>query len=292
MPRLGILSVDERDFFHRLGALMDLSRDSLETKRKMLEGFTDRRLYPYSSFYLRGVKQRHGSYWANHFSTIGLVGMNEACQNLLGVDIGNETGWEFAMRVLGFMRDRLQQFQRESGHFYNLEATPAEGTAYRLARLDREHFPDAMFANGRRPLEEGEEPFYTNSTHLPVNYTGDIFEVLDHQENLQTQYTGGTVVHVYVGEAIRESATVKAFVRKVCTNYRLPYFTLTPTFSVCPKHGYLPGEQPTCPKCNGETEVYSRVVGYLRPVQQWNGGKQEEFGMRHTFVMEETAAKV
>ena len=285
MPRIGCLADNEADFFKRLDKLMEISRTSLETKRKVLEGFTDKNLYPYTKFYLRDVKQRHGSYWHNHFSTIGLIGMNEACLNLLGCDIGTPDGNTFAAKVLDYMRQKMLGFQQETGNLYNLEATPAEGTTYRLAKLDKEHFPDIICAN-ESAVSDGGKPFYTNSTHLPVNYTEDIFKVLDLQDNLQSQYTGGTVLHIFLGEAVANPQAVKAFIRKVCENYHLPYFTITPTFSVCPEHGYITGEHHKCSKCGTETEVYSRVVGYLRPVKQWNEGKQAEFKMRSKYKIE------
>jgi len=257
---------------------MDIAKESLEIKRKVLERFTASGLYPYTSFYLRNVYGRYHKYWQNHFSTIGLVGMNEACLNLFDADIGTGKGKAFALRVMDFMRERLQKYQDETGNFYNLEATPAEGTTYRLAQIDRKLYPEIRTAalNG--------EPFYSNSTMLPVNYSDDVFKVLDLQDELQTKYTGGTVVHVFVGEAISNPESVKAFVKTVCTNYHLPYFTLTPTFSVCKDHGYLAGEQQECPRCHAKTEVYSRVVGYIRPIEQWNAGKQNEFTLRKTYV--------
>ncbi len=282
MPRLGLLARDEADFFARLARLMDIARESLETKRKILEGFTERDLYPYTKFYLRDIYRRYGAYWRHHFSTIGLVGMNEACLNLLGEDIGSEAGRAFACRVLDFMRDRLADYQQETGHLYNLEATPAEGTSYRLARMDRDRFPNARFANHDAVLQ-GAEPFYTNSTQLPVDYTDDIFQVLDLQDPLQSRYTGGTVQHVFLGESVADPEAVKRFVRAVCHRYRMPYFTVSPSFSVCPDHGYLRGEHPRCPRCGAEAEVYARIVGYLRPVKQWNEGKRAEFQLRRRF---------
>jgi ribonucleoside-triphosphate reductase len=295
LPRLGYRASSEADFLTRLDRLMETARTSLETKRHVLEQFTDQGLYPYTKFYLRGVKERFGHYWHNHFSTIGLVGMNEACLNLLGCDIGTEQGVAFAGRVLDHMRDRLQEFQQLTGRLYNLEATPAEGTAYRLARLDRQRFPDIRCAAGGSmpvaPPAKRTEPFYTNSTQLPVHYSDDIFHVLDLQDSLQSRYTGGTVQHVFLGEAVPDPEAVKRFVRKVCENYRLPYFTLSPTFSICPQHGYLRGEVPTCPECGRETEVYSRVVGYLRPVNQWNAGKQAEFVARSTYRISENGGQ-
>ncbi len=281
MPRLGYLAKSEEEFFRRLDRLMTIARTSLETKRKALEQYTAQELYPYTRFYLRDVQTRFGRYWENHFSTIGLVGMNEACVNLLGGNIGSEPGRAFALRVLDHMRSRLVEFQQETGHLYNLEATPAEGASYRLARLDRDRHPGIVTANNGAG-----EPFYSNSTQLPVNYTGDVFEALDLQDELQSRYTGGTVHHVFLGEAAPDAGAVKRFVRKVCERYRLPYFTLTPSFSVCPEHGYLPGEQPRCPKCGAEAEVYSRVVGYLRPVKQWNAGKRAEFALRTRYRIE------
>lgn len=285
MPRLGYLADDEKDFLRRLDRLMQIACTSLETKRKVLEHFTEEGLYPYTRYYLRDVYARFGSFWHNHFSTIGLVGMNEACRNLLHTDVGTPEGQAFAVRVLTHMRERLATFQDETGHLYNLEATPAEGTSYRLARLDAQRLPGIVSACDDG--DGGTEPFYTNSTQLPVNYTTDVFEALDLQDELQTLYTGGTVQHLFLGEAVPDPGAVKSFVRKVCENYRLPYFTITPTFSICPTHGYLSGEEPRCPRCGAETEVYSRVVGYLRPVSQWNAGKQAEFARRSTFRIEE-----
>ena len=283
MPRLGYLATNEEDFLHRLDGMMLISRTSLETKRKVLEQFTDQDLYPYTKFYLRDVYARFEHHWENHFSTIGLVGMNEACLNLLKRGIGSDEGWSFAIRVLDHMRERLTEFQQETGHLYNLEATPAEGATYRLARLDHVRYPNMVSAN----LGAG-EPFYSNSTQLPVNYTDDIFEALDLQDDLQTRYTGGTVHHVFLGEAVADPAAVMRFVRKVCERYRLPYFTLTPSFSICPEHGYLRGEVAKCPTCGQDAEIYSRVVGYLRPVNQWNAGKQVEFSLRSHYRIEAT----
>jgi len=282
LPRLGYQADSEAELLARLDGLMEIARTSLETKRKVLEQFTEQGLYPYTKFYLRHVKQRFGGYWNNHFSTVGLVGMNEACLNLLGCDIGAPLGRALAARVLDHMRERLRQFQQETGNLYNLEATPAEGTAYRLARLDRERFPQIRSALDASHSSTT-EPFYTNSTQLPVNYSDDVFQLLDLQDDLQSRYTGGTVQHVFLGEAAPNADVVKQFVRSVCHRYRLPYFTLSPTFSVCPTHGYLRGEVRSCPTCSGETEVYSRVVGYLRPVSQWNAGKQSEFALRKTY---------
>ncbi|HUU41827.1 MAG TPA: ribonucleoside triphosphate reductase [Desulfatiglandales bacterium] len=279
MPKIGYTSNNEEEFFSRLKYLMFLAKESLEAKRKILERFTDGGLYPYTKYYLRDVKKRFNEYWKNHFSTIGLVGMNEACRNLFGKTMGDIEGREFALKVLDFMRTLLLNFQEETGNNYNLEATPAEGASYNLARIDKEKYPDILSAgNGTR-----DQSFYTNSSHLPVNFTDDIFEALELQDELQQKYTGGTVLHIYVGEKISNPGTIKSMVKKICENYHLPYFTFSPTFSVCPGHGYLNGEQETCPKCGAECEVYSRVVGYLRPLKQWNNGKQAEFKARKMF---------
>lgn len=282
LPRLALKSKDEKEFIKGLASLMDMARDTLETKRKVLEKLTEANLYPYTKFYLRDIYKRFNEYWKNHFSTIGLIGMNEASLNLIGADIGAKDGKEFAERILDFMRDRLLEYQEETGNNYNLEATPAEGTTYRLAQIDKASFPkQAHFANGLG--DRVEHPFYTNSTHLPVNYTDDLFELLDLQDELQTKYTGGTVVHFFLGERMDDPKTLKKLVKTICENYRLPYFTFSPSFSVCASHGYLTGEHEACPKCGGMTEVYSRVVGFLRPVSHWNKGKQAEFVMREHY---------
>ncbi len=283
MAALGYQAVDEADFFRRLDRLMQIAKTSLETKRKVLETFTDKGLYPYIRFYLRAIHQRFNRYWENHFSTIGLIGVNEACLNLLGEDIGNERGRAFALNILDHMRSRLQEFQAETGNQYNLEATPAEGTGHRLAKLDAQRFPGMRASLTCAP--QNKIPIYANSTQLPVNYTSDIFGLLDHQDELQTKYTGGTVVHCFIGDSDIDPQTVKSFIKTVCTRYRLPYFTLTPTFSICSQHGYLAGEQPFCPHCGARTEIYSRVVGYLRPIQHWHEGKQAEFAARLTYEL-------
>lgn len=282
LPRLALKSKNEKEFRTGLDHLMEKAKESLEVKRKTLEHLTDMNLYPYTKFYLRDIKERFGVYWKNHFSTIGLIGMNEASENLLGVDIGSTKGREFAERTLDYMRDRLVEFQKETGNNYNLEATPAEGTTYRLAQLDKADFPEtAHFANGLG--KEVKHPFYTNSTHLPVNYTDDLFELLDLQDNLQTKYTGGTVVHFFLGERMADPKALKNLVKKICNNYKLPYFTFSPSFSVCPNHGYINGEQKQCLSCGTNCEIYSRVVGFLRPVEQWNNGKKAEFVMRKQY---------
>lgn len=270
LPKIAEVSKTKVEFLERLAQKMELAKDSLEIKRKLLEDLTDKDLYPYTKFYLRDIKARFGVYWKNHFSTIGLIGMNEACLNLFGENIGSLQGKQFALEVMDYMRAKIVKFQKETGNNYNLEATPGEGTSYRLAKLDKDKYP-----------------YYTNSTQLPVNYTDDIFEVLDHQDDLQIKYTGGTVVHIYAGERIQSIETMKNLVKKICNNYHLPYFTFSPTFSTCPNHGYVAGEHYTCPECGASCEVYSRVVGYIRPVQQWNKGKKQEFLDRHEFKIEE-----
>ena len=282
LPRIGFLAENENGFFRRLKETVLLARESLSIKRKVLERFTEKNLYPYSKFYLREIKKNRGLYWKHHFSTIGIIGMNEACLNFLGTDIASERGIKFSLKVMDFIRDMIAGIQEETGDLFNLEATPAEGTSYRLAMLDKKKFPEILCAN-EHDYQNGAAPFYTNSTQLPVNYTDDIFETLTLQDELQEKYTGGTVLHIYLGEQVSDIKTIKGLIKKVATNFRLPYFTLTPTFSVCPSHGYLKGKQEKCPFCNEETEVYSRVVGYLRPITQWNDGKQEEFKLRKVF---------
>jgi len=284
LPRIGHIEKNKKDFLKKLGELMILAKNSLEIKRKVLEKFTDSNLYPYTKYYLRNIKNHYGNYWKNHFSTIGLVGMNEAVQNLYGKDITSLQGQKFAKDTLDFMREILATFQVETGNNYNLEATPAEGTSFRLALSDQKKYENAIFANGKG--KEVKNPFYTNSTHLPVNFTDDIFEALELQDDLQTKYTGGTVVHFFLGERIEDGMSIKNLVKKICESYRLPYFTLTPTFSVCPNHGYISGEVPVCDKCHSTCEIYSRIVGYLRPVNQWNDGKRAEFDIRKTYKIE------
>jgi ribonucleoside-triphosphate reductase (formate) len=282
LPRIGYLAEDEADFFQRLEKLTRLAADSLSIKRKILEKFTHGELYPYSKFYLRKIKESTGVYWRNHFSTIGILGMNEACINFMNQGIATPDGQAFAVRVMDRLRNIIEQLQAETDEIFNLEATPAEGTTYRFASLDKKKFGDIICAN-EAAYQQGKDPFYTNSTHLPVNYTDDLFEALELQDPLQTKYTGGTVQHLFLGEEIRDTAVVKQLVSKVSNSFKLPYFTLTPTFSICPAHGYITGEHAKCSTCDADTEIYSRVVGYLRPVGQWNNGKQTEFAMRKTF---------
>jgi ribonucleoside-triphosphate reductase len=270
LPRIGFLSKTEEQFFSRLDQMMYLAMRSLEIKRKIVQRNIDNWLLPYTKRYLGNVN--------NHFSTIGLIGVNEACRNFLGKDIATKEGQQFAISVLKFMREKLQEYQQETGHLYNLEATPAEGTSYRLAKKDKQMYP--------KIITEGKtDPYYTSSTVLPVNYTDDLFFALKHQEPLQTLYTGGTVLHTFLGESI-EGKQAKLLVRKICENFKLPYITLTPTFAICNEHGYLKDTQETCPKCGKPTDVYSRVVGYLRPVRFWNLGKQAEWKDRKTYSVE------
>ena len=302
MPRLGYLSKDKKEFFRRLERLMDIAKESLEIKRKFLERLTAGGLYPFSRHYLEDVKKRFDQYWKNHFNTIGLNGMNEACLNFLGKDIATKESREFAGEVLDFMRVKLLKYQEETGNLFNLEATPAEGAAYRFAKIDKKKYPEIIAANEENYRKTAAAPYYTNSTHLPVGHTDDIFEALKLQDELQVKYTGGTVLHGFIGEKITSAESVKGLVRKIAENFRLPYFTITPTFSICPVHGYLAGEYFFCPKCEEGVspenemhqqlfkkqtpcEVYSRVVGYIRPVQRWNAGKQEEYKDRRTYKM-------
>ncbi len=286
LPRLGYLSKTKKEFFKRLAEVMDLAKESLEIKRKAVENFIEKGLYPYSKYYLSGVKKMRNAYYANHFSTIGLVGMNEALLNFMNEDISSKSGKKFTLEVLDFMRERLIRYQEETRYLYNLEATPAESTAYRLAQKDKEKYPEIISAGTKKT------PYYTNSTQLPVNHTDDIFEALKLQDEIQAKYTGGTVLHLLLGEKISDVQTAKNLIKKVFENFHLPYVTLTPTFSICPTHGYLTGEHFLCPKCaiKQPCEVYSRIVGYLRPVSQWNLGKQEEFKERKTFKIKSTTA--
>jgi len=268
MSRLGYTSKDETKFFERLEDLMELAKDSLEIKRKIVTQNINKGLLPFTKRYLGSLK------W--HFSTIGLIGMNEACLNFLGENIASKEGKAFTIKTLKFMRDKLLEFQKETGNIYNLEATPAEGTSYSLALSDKKKYPKIITAGKKIP-------YYTNSTFLPVNFTNDIFEALAHQEDLQVLYTGGTIFHAFIGERINDSETCKVLVKKIAENFRIPYFTVTPTFSVCSNHGYIIGEFNKCPQCGKPAEVYSRIVGYYRPVQNWNTGKKEEFRQRKVY---------
>jgi len=280
LPRIGYLSKTKKEFFERLGQMMDLAKESLEIKRKALDNFMEKGLYPYSRFYLSSVRKIRDSYFGNHFSTIGLIGMNESLLNFLGENVASKSGKKFALEILDYMREKLVKYQEETGNLYNLEASPSEGTSYRQAKIDREKYPDIIAAGTK------EAPYYTNSSQLPVNYTDDVFDALKLQDDLQCKYTGGTVFHMFLGEKIDEISMAKNLVKKVFENFKLPYITLTPTFSICPSHGYLSGEHFFCPECTIKQpcEVYSRVVGYIRPVQQWHVGKKQEFKERKEFV--------
>ena len=253
MPRIGYLAKNDDDFFERLDSLMVLAKQSLEIKREIIENLTDSGLHPYSRVYLADVKKTFGEYWKNHFATIGLIGMNDSILNFMNKSIADKEGKAFAEKVLDYMRNRMADFQEETGNIYNLEATPAEGTSYRLARIDKAQYPDIRTYNQDIYSNNGGrdvEPYYTNSTQLPVGYTTDVFEALDLQDNLQSKYTGGTVLHIFLGEEEPSPIATKKLVRKVAENYSLPYYTITPTFSICPIHGYIPGEHKYCPKCD------------------------------------------
>ncbi len=252
LPRVGYLSKTKEEFFDKIAEIMDAAKDGLVVKRKTIERFTEEGLYPYSKVYLEPIKESVGSYWGNHFSTIGVVGMNEALLNFMGKDIGTEEGIRFAIDVLTFMRERMQRYQAETNSLFNLEATPSESTAYSLALIDKKKYPDIIVANEEEVRKYGADPFYTNSAQLPVNYTDDPFEVAEKQNEIQSLWTGGTVVHFFLGEPLQSGEQAKLFVKKVIMNYKLPYITITPTFSICPKHGYIPGEHEYCPYCDAE----------------------------------------
>ncbi len=268
LPRIGYLAKDEDRFFERLGWVMELAKRSLEIKRNMVEKNLQNGLLPFSKRYLGTLN--------NHFSTIGLIGMHEAILNLLGFGLDTEEGRKLGVKALEFMRERISEYQEETSNLYNLEATPAEGTSYRLARIDKQKYPDIKTAGER-------VPYYTNSTQLPVDHGLSLAEALRHQGDLQTLYTGGTVFHIFLGEAYPSPDGCKNLLRKITNTSRMPYFTITPTFSVCPDHGYVSGEHFKCPHCGKSAEVYSRIVGYFRPVQNWNPGKTEEFRQRSTY---------
>ncbi len=276
MNRLGYEAKSEKEFFEKLGYYMTLSKNSLETKRKIVENNLKNGLMPYTKTYLGSFR--------NHFSTIGLCGMNECCLNFLGENIATKEGKGFTIKTLNFMREKLVEFQEETGSLYNLEATPAESTAYRLARLDKKMHPD-IITSGK------DEPYLTNSTQLPVDYTEDPIEAIEHQNDIQPLYTGGTIFHTFMGERMSSGESAKQLVKKIVENTKLPYFTITPTFSICNDHGYIKGEHFKCPDCGKETEVYSRIVGYFRPVQNWNLGKKEEFKDRLEFTEEKALAR-
>jgi len=285
MPRIGYLSKTKKEFFERLGHLMDLAKESLELKRKVIEDYIEKGLYPYSRYYLANIKKSRGAYYGNHFSTIGLVGMNEMMVNFLGENIASRKGRAFALEVMDFMRARMVEYQKETNNIYNLEATPGESTSYRLCLKDKAKYPDIATAGTKK------SPYYTNSSQLPVNFTDDVFEALKLQDDIQCRYNGGTVQHLFLGERLSDTQSVKALVKKIFTKFRLPYITLTPTFSICPTHGYIEGEHFKCPKCTIEQpcEVYTRVVGYLRPVGQFNLGKQQEYKDRKEYKVKKEA---
>ena len=255
MARLGYLAKDRDDLILRLYDLMDAAKESLEIKRKVLEKLTEANLYPYSKFYLRAVKESSGAYWDNHFNTIGVNGMNECLLNLTGKGIATPEGAALAADILTRMRDRLADYQEAGGSLYNLEATPAEGVTYRFARADKDRWGDGIICANQEHCLQGAEPYYTNSSQLPVGYTDDIFEALELQDDLQSLYTGGTVLHGFLGERVTDGGAVKRLVKKIAENYRLPYFTITPTFSICPVHGYIPGAHEFCPLCDAELEA-------------------------------------
>ncbi len=280
LPRIGYLSSSESEFKSRLWRMVQIAKTSLEIKRKIIEQQSERGLYPYATHYLRDIKKRTGQYWHNHFSTIGIVGMNEALLNFMGKDITTPEGQAFAIDIMNYLRELLVELQKETGNYYNLEATPAEGTSYRLAKLDKSKYPDIITASE-------ETPYYTNSTQIPVGYTDDIFEVVALQDELQSLYTGGTVLHLYLGEQIEDTEVCKNLIKKIFTQSKMPYISITPTFSICPQHGYLTGEQFECPHCGSETEVWSRVTGYLRPIQNYNPGKKQEYMDRKKFKIRE-----
>lgn len=283
MAKIGYEAQSITKLKQRLKNLMILAKDSLEIKRKTIENYTEKGLYPYSKFYLQAIKKQYGKYWKNHFSTIGINGMNECAMNFLGKNLGDDEGIAFAAEIMNYMREVLTDFQDETGNIYNLEAAPAESASYRFARIDTVQYPDIITAN-HADFKKGASPYYTNSSQLPVNHTDDIFEVLNLQDDLQTKYTGGTVLHIFTGEANMPAVAAKNLIRKVTNNFRLPYITISPTFSICASHGYISGENFKCPKCGEDTEVYSRIVGYMRPVNQWNDGKKQEFYDRKLFA--------
>ena len=273
LPRIGYLSKTEGEFLERVRHMAVIAKTSLEIKRKIVEAQSERGLYSYSTHYLRGVKERTGEYWSNHFNTIGIVGMNEACVNFMGKDISTPEGQEFSIRVMNYMREIMVEFQKETGHMYNLEATPAEGTSYRLALLDKKYYPGIVTAGEQ-------DVYYTNSAQLPVGFGEDIMETVRLQDEIQSLFTGGTVQHFYLGESVKDINAAKKLIKKVFETSKMPYISITPTFSVCPNHGYIDGEHFTCPECGADAEVYTRVVGYLRPVQNFNNGKKEEWRER------------
>jgi ribonucleoside-triphosphate reductase len=273
MNRIGYEAKDKEEFFEKLKYRMTLGKDALEIKREVIERNLQNGLMPFTKRYLGTFN--------NHFSTIGLCGMHECCLNFLGKGIETQEGKEFTIEVMKFMRDEIKKFQEETGNLYNLEATPAESTSYRFARLDKKMYPDILTSGT-------DEPYLTNSTQLPVDYTDNAIEAIEHQNEIQPLYTGGTMFHTFLGEKLADGESCKRLVKKIAYNTRLPYFSITPTFSICNTHGYISGEHFECPECGSETDVYSRVVGYYRPIKNWNRGKQEEFKDRLAFVEEKS----
>ncbi|MDR0383966.1 MAG: ribonucleoside triphosphate reductase [Christensenellaceae bacterium] len=290
LPRLGYKCENEEEFFNELGRISNIAKESLEIKRKVVENQTTKGLYPYAKFYLQGVKDRSGGYWANHFNTIGIIGMQECIQNAAFLDnklgLITQEGQEFALKIMHFLRSKLQEYQAETGHVYNLEATPAEGVTNRLATIDKKRYPKIITGGNANGY------YYTNSTHLPVQYTEDVFEMIKMQDELQSLYTGGTVVHLYTGEKLEDGNAVKSLIRKIFTNYKMPYISITPTFSICQNHGYRAGEHWTCPQCGAECEVWSRVVGFLRPVADYNKGKRQEYKERTKYKLQHDERRV
>lgn len=281
LPRIGYLSKTEKELFDRIRELANIGKVSLEIKRKIIEDQSKHKLYPYSAYYLRNVKERTGQYWFNHFNTIGIVGMNEMLRNFNGTDMTTKEGLELSIKVMNFLRDLMVEFQEETGHMYNLEATPAEGTSHRFARADIEKYKD-IYTCG-----EGDSRYYTNSTQLPVNYTDDIMLTVKMQDEVQSLYTGGTVQHFYLGERVEDPEVTKSLIKKIFSNTKMPYISITPTFSICNTHGYITGEHFNCPTCGAETEVYTRVTGYLRPLQNFNKGKKAEYLDRKKYVIKQ-----
>jgi ribonucleoside-triphosphate reductase len=282
LPRLAYKCDSEEEFFDELARISNIAKTSLEIKRKVVEDQTDKGLYPYARFYLQGVKDKQGGYWANHFNTIGIIGMHECILNakwMHSAGIQTPEGQEFALKIMNYLRGKLQEYQAETGHIYNLEATPAEGVSNRFAKNDKKRYPDIITSG----TEDGY--YYTNSTHLPVGFTDDIFKMIELQDNLQALYTGGTVVHLYTGEKLEDKDAIKSLIQKVFTNYKMPYISITPTFSICQNHGYIAGEHWECPTCKKQTEVWSRVVGYLRPVANYNSGKRQEYKDRKKYTL-------
>ena len=282
LPRIGMKTDNLDEFKAELKKMADLARDSLEIKRKVIEEQTEKGLYPYSARFLKGAKERFNSYWHNHFSTIGVIGMNEALLNLMGKDLTDEEGQKTALDIMYYLRELITGYQEETGHVYNLEATPAEGVSYRLAKIDKEKYGEDIVTAG------SETPYYTNSTQLPVGFTDDIFKTLELQDELQCTYTGGTVLHLYLGESISDPEIAKKLINKAFEKHKLPYMSLTPSFSVCPEHGYQNGEVPHCAVCGAENEIWSRVVGFIRPIKNFHVGKAQEFHDRKKYVIKDS----